>query len=121
MYKRQGQPLTGDSTTYASSSFLAMTVNYIHQNGQPADITHLTQGTDLLAKVTVTNTGKKGTYHEMALSQVFPSGWEILNARLMDGEGAYKSSPSEYQDIRDDRVYTYFDIAQGQSLSLIHI
>ncbi len=113
----QGQPLTGDSTTYASSSFLAMTVNYIHQNGQPADITHLTQGTDLLAKVTVTNTGKKGAYHEMALSQVFPSGWEILNARLMDGEGAYKSSPSEYQDIRDDRVYTYFDIAQGQSLT----
>ena len=72
---------------------------------------------DFIAKVTVTNTGKKGLYSEMALSQVFASGWEILNARMMDGEGAFKSSPSTYQDIRDDRVYTYFNIRQNETLT----
>lgn len=113
----QGQPLTGDSTSYTNSPLLGMTVNYMYQNGQPVAIHQLKQGTDFMAKVTVTNTGKKGTYYEMALSQVFPSGWEILNARLMEGEGAFKSSASEYQDIRDDRVYTYFDINQNQTLT----
>jgi uncharacterized protein YfaS (alpha-2-macroglobulin family) len=114
----QGQPLTGDSTKYASNTaLLSMTVNYLSQNGQSVDISKLQQGTDLIAKVTVKNTGKKGTYNEMALSQVFASGWEILNARMMDGEGVFKSSPSEYQDTRDDRVYTYFDIRQNEALT----
>jgi len=53
----------------------------------------------------------------MALTQVFASGWEILNARMMDGEGAFKSSPSEYQDTRDDRVHTYFDLRQNETLT----
>ena len=53
----------------------------------------------------------------MALSQIFPSGWEILNPRMNDGEGAFKSSASTYQDVRDDRVYTYFNIRQGETLT----
>ena len=113
----QGQPLTGDSTQYASSPLLGMTINYISQNGQPVDTRQLQQGTDFMAKVTVKNTGKKGTYYEMALTQVFASGWEILNARMMDGEGAFKSSALEYQDIRDDRVNSYFDIRQNETLT----
>jgi uncharacterized protein YfaS (alpha-2-macroglobulin family) len=114
----QGQPLTGDSTNFASSSpFLQMGVSYLSQNGQPLAVGKIRQGTDFLAKVTVKNTGKKGTFYEMALSQVFASGWEILNARMTGGEGAYKSSPSEYQDTRDDRVYTYFDIRQNETLT----
>ena len=41
----------------------------------------------------------------VALTQVFPSGWEIRNTRL---DAAV--SPSDYRDFRDDRVYTYFDM-----------
>jgi uncharacterized protein YfaS (alpha-2-macroglobulin family) len=114
----QGQPLTGDSTKYTSNSpYLSMTVNYISQNGQPVDFSKLQQGTDFIARLTVKNTGKKGTYSEMALSQVFASGWEILNARMMESESAFKSAASTYQDIRDDRVYTYFDIRQNETLT----
>ncbi len=114
----QGQPLTGDSTNFANNSpFLVMNVSYLSQNGQPLPIGKLQQGTDFIAKVTVQNIGKRGTYNEMALSQVFASGWEILNARMMEGEGAFKSSPFEYQDTRDDRVYTYFDIKQNETLT----
>ena len=114
----QGQPLTGDTLQNAQGSpFLSMVVNYISQNGQPVDISKLQQGTDFIAKVTVKNTGKKGTYSDMALSQVFASGWEILNARMIEGEGAFKSSPLTYQDTRDDRVYSYFDIRQNETLT----
>ncbi len=114
----QGQPLAGDSLKVNNNpTVLTMSVSYISQNGTPVDINKLSQGTDFVAKVVITNPGRRGYYSQMALSQIFPSGWEILNARMFDGEGAFKSSPSTYQDIRDDRVYTYFDISANQTLT----
>ena len=112
----QGQPLAGDSIKINNNpAVLNMNVSYINQNGTAIDISKLTQGSDFVAKVTITNPGKRGYYSQMALSQIFPSGWEILNARMFDGEGAFKSSSSTYQDIRDDRVYTYFNIGPNQT------
>ncbi len=112
----QGQPLAGDSLKINNNpAVLNMNVSYVSQNGAAIDISKLTQGTDFVAKVVVTNPGNRGYYSEMALSQIFPSGWEILNARMFDGEGAFKSSSSTYQDIRDDRVYTYFNIGSSQT------
>ena len=112
----QGQPLAGDSIKINNNpAVLNMSVSYVSQNGSAVDINKITQGTDFVAKVVITNPGKRGHYSQMALSQIFPSGWEILNARMFDGEGAFKSSSSTYQDIRDDRVYTYFDIGSNQT------
>ena len=112
----QGQPLAGDSLKINNNpAVLSMNVSYINQNGAAIDINNLTQGTDFVAKVVITNPGKRGYYSNMALSQIFPSGWEILNARMFDGEGAFKSSASTYQDIRDDRVYTYFNLSSNQT------
>jgi uncharacterized protein YfaS (alpha-2-macroglobulin family) len=51
----------------------------------------------------------------MALSQIFPSGWEIINTRLLEIDNVTKSSIPTYQDIRDDRVYTYFDLKAGET------
>ena len=115
----RGQPLTGDSSRPVNNpSLLALDVDYLSRDGKPVNINALPQGTDFVARVRVRNTGKRGTYTQMALAQVFPSGWEILNARLVDGdEGSFKSSPLTYQDIRDDRVYNYFDINEGQTLT----
>jgi len=113
-----GQPLAGDSLKVNNNpAVLQMSVNYLTQDGKIIEVNQLTQGTDFVAKVVVKNPGKRGWYNEMALSQIFPSGWEILNARMFDGEGAFKSSGSTYQDIRDDRVYTYFDINQNETLT----
>jgi uncharacterized protein YfaS (alpha-2-macroglobulin family) len=106
-----GQPVIGDQTTAAQH--LTMQVRYTNKQGNPIDITSLAQGTDFVAEVSITNPGTKGiNYNEMALSQTFPSGWEIINSRL-DGLSGITSSVPEYQDIRDDRVYTYFDIRKG--------
>jgi alpha-2-macroglobulin len=114
----QGQPLSGDSLKVNNNaSVLVMNVNYLAQNGTELDISKLTQGTDFVAKVTIKNPGRRGYYSQMALTQIFPSGWEILNARMIGGEGPYKSSPATYQDTRDDRVYTYFNMRENETLT----
>jgi uncharacterized protein YfaS (alpha-2-macroglobulin family) len=84
--------------------------------GQAIEVGSIKQGTDFVAKVTVRNPANR-MYTEMALSQVFPSGWEILNTRLYNSEGTYRSSTFEYMDIRDDRVYHYFDMKPGETLT----
>ncbi len=113
----QGQPLTGDTIKTANNTgALSMNVSYISQNGSAVDIAHLEQGTDFIAKVMVKNTGRTD-YTQMALSEVFPSGWEILNPRMSEGEGAFKSSNATYRDVRDDRVYTYFNMRPGETLT----
>ena len=114
----KGQPLSGDSLKVNNNpARLAMSVTYSTQNGAAVDISRLIQGTDFVAKVTIKNPGKRGTYTQMALTQIFPGGWEILNARMLGGESAFKSSYSTYQDIRDDRLYTYFNINQNETLT----
>ncbi len=116
----KGQPLANDELKVNNNpSILQMSVSYLTQDGKAIDVASLKQGTDFIAKVTIINPGKRGSYNQMALAQIFPSGWEILNTRLSDneeGDGSFKSSPSDYQDIRDDRVYTYFDIPENKTL-----
>ncbi len=105
----RGQPLIGDQT--AKEENLKMGVKYLTNGGEDLDVSNLTQGTDFVAQVTITNPGTKGIrYDEMALTQIFPSGWEILNTRMTNVERFSKSDKPEYQDVRDDRVYSYFDI-----------
>ncbi len=111
MYARlivNGRPVVGNQSTMASN--IAMSIRYTDTKGNPIEIGRLTQGTDFVAEVTVRrNTSFAFPFNDMALSQTFPSGWEILNARMTGIAGA-ASSPSDYQDVRDDRVYTYFDL-----------
>ena len=46
----------------------------------------------------------------MVLSEIFPAGWEILNTRFLNESATDSLSAGvNYQDIRDDRVYSYID------------
>jgi alpha-2-macroglobulin len=110
-----GQPAVGDQN--AGESNLKMSVVYKTLDGKPLDITSIKQGTDFLAEVSVTNTGSRAMdYKEMALTQTFPPCWEIHNARMTGVQsGVTASSPADYQDIRDNRVYTYFDLPRGKT------
>ena len=47
----------------------------------------------------------------MALNCLVPSGFEIINERLT---GNATLPGADYTDIRDDRFYVYFSLAQGQ-------
>ena len=107
-----GLPAVGRET--AGASGLALGVEYLTPDDKPLDPSRLAQGTDFKVRVKVTNTGVRGDYQELALSHVVASGWEIRNDRL-DPSRARSSSAFDYQDVRDDRVYTYFDLKAGES------
>ncbi len=109
---RQGIPKAGEETDKFSN--LELAVNYKTLNGNPLDVTQLEQGTDFMAEVTIKNPGIRGMYRNLALSQIFASGWEIRNQRL-DNITYLKGDVPTYQDIRDDRVYSYFDLGAGAS------
>lgn len=109
----QGIPSTG--YTAASSNELSMSVKYMLADGSLINVNEIEQGTDFVAEVTITHPGLVKTYKEMALTQIFPAGWEIINTRLYNLGDAKKSAVPDYQDIRDDRVYTYFDLKKGES------
>ncbi|RMG87270.1 MAG: hypothetical protein D6714_02740 [Bacteroidetes bacterium] len=103
-----GQPLLGDQTGTAQN--LELKVSFLTATGAELNPERIEQGTDFFAVVSVVNPGKLSRYDEMALTQVFPSGWEILNTRVNDFGNLKNASVPEYQDVRDDRVYMYFDI-----------
>lgn len=115
---QKGQPVTGENVKPIDDpGILQMKVSYFTLKGIPVDPAKLKQGTDFVAQVNIKNPGKRGRYDNMALSQIFPSGWEILNTRMMDNEEAFKSSASDYRDIRDDRVNTYFSLTENKDVS----
>ncbi len=107
----QGIPEIGVSND--AQKDLRMSVSYSLPDGSPISPLRIEQGTDFVATVTVSHPGILKEYKNMALSQIFPSGWEIINTRLYDA--GYGVSNAENQDIRDDRVYTYFNLPKGKS------
>lgn len=110
---RVGTPMAGQEQ--ASSSGLGMTVEYTLMDGTSLNPSRIEQGTDFMAVVTVTHPGIVESYQQLALSQLFPSGWEIRNTRLEGTLSGAAQGPYTYQDIRDDRVLTYFDLWRGRS------
>jgi uncharacterized protein YfaS (alpha-2-macroglobulin family) len=107
-----GLPPVGRET--AASNGFALEVQYLLPDGKPLDPSRIDQGTDFKTVVRVTNNGVRGDYRQVALSQVVASGWEIRNDRL-DPSRQRASSAFDYQDVRDDRVYTYFDLKAGET------
>lgn len=109
----KGTPLLGDDITNSNS--LNQKIRYTDLDGNSIDPEKIEQGSDFIAEVTISNPGLRGNYEEMALSQIFPSGWEIRNTRMDDASFSEPTASFEYQDIRDDRIYTYFDLRAKQS------
>lgn len=107
----QGIPARGEETDEQKN--LDIQIRYTDTKGNVIDPSRLDQGTEFVAEVTVKHPGIFNWYENMALAQVFPSGWEINNLRLDGTEEFLTSDSYTYQDIRDDRVYTYFDLSRG--------
>jgi len=77
--------------------------------GKKIDISKLKQGTAITAQITVSN-NSNDFVGNVALTQIFPSGWEIVNTSFTDLKGG-ATGIARYTDIRDDRVNFYFDIS----------
>ncbi len=103
----EGIPEQGEEKAYANGVSLA--VSYVDLNGRPVNVAQLEQGTNFSAVVTVKNPSARG-YNNLVLSEIFPAGWEILNTRFLNESATDSLSAGvNYQDIRDDRVYSYID------------
>lgn len=106
------QPLEEPEGVSSQASF-SLSVNYVDAKNNPVDVKTLKQGTEFFAVVRVKNPTPE-VFTDLALTQIFPSGWEIFNERLMNAERA-SATGYTYQDVRDDRVLTYFNLDASQS------
>jgi uncharacterized protein YfaS (alpha-2-macroglobulin family) len=119
--------------TPSQAQGLSMETNFFDGAGREIDPHSLTQGNDLVVQDRVRRKdSQKYKMENFALSALFPAGWEIRNTRLdPTGEAGaaltasqtgswagWNSSRSsllfEYQDIRDDRVNTYFALGPNE-------
>lgn len=110
-----GIPLAGQEQARAEN--LRMSARFTSLDGQTLDVRRLKQGTSFIAEVTLTHPGIRGNYKELALTRIFPSGWEISNIRMDAAAAAIQQDSPDYEDVRDDRVYTYFNLAANQTQS----
>ncbi len=91
---------------------------FFDENGLPATVESRSQGNAFWVTYTITNT-LSSRVEELALSSVFPSGWEIINPRMSDAPAPswlrnMGTTNGEYMDIRDDRVNWFFDLNPGK-------
>lgn len=105
----EGVPRPGRERPRADG--LRLDVDY-YVDGRVADVERLPAGEDVEIRVRVTNTSRTRGYEELVLNHLLPAGWEIANARLA---GSASSANFDFRDIRDDRVYTYFDLDAGRT------
>ncbi|MEM6643521.1 MAG: alpha-2-macroglobulin family protein, partial [Bacteroidota bacterium] len=108
-----GTPYPGDEP--ATSAGLRLSMNYYNQGGEKINVSDIKKGQTFTANLRILNQ-TNDRVRDLALSQIFPSGWEINNDRLND-TNTFSNSSFDHQDIRDDRVYTYFDLERGGSKS----
>lgn len=108
-----GRPI--EDQTPAMAKNLKMDIRYLGNDGEITDPSMLAAGSDFTIEIEITNPGVRGDYEEMALTHVLPSGWEILNQRISEEADGTSQSEEVYQDIRDDRVHTYFRLARNRS------
>jgi uncharacterized protein YfaS (alpha-2-macroglobulin family) len=128
-------PASGEED--ASANGVAVEVTYVDGDGRPIDVRKVTQGTDLIAQLTVKNQSKR-QLENLALIQMVPAGWEIRNDRLENVPVEGKRTPAEtgyrrfgwvphlwrgslgrtaeYTDIRDDRLQRYFYLNPGEQI-----
>ncbi|MEN8138079.1 MAG: MG2 domain-containing protein [Bacteroidota bacterium] len=107
-----GIPLKHEEKEFSRN--LTLKVRYTDTNGDNIDVGNLKQGKEFKAVVTITNNNSIDNIKDIALNQIFPSGWEIVNSRLL-GTVDKTSDQPDYIDIRDDRVYQYFDLRQSET------
>ncbi|WP_309614659.1 MG2 domain-containing protein [Flavobacterium sp.] len=92
---------------------LSASVVFKNRKGNPITVTKIAQGTEFYAEVTLTNR-KNEWIDNVALSQILPSGFEIVNTRYTDF-GDATSNVADYIDIRDDRANYYFGLKANET------
>jgi hypothetical protein len=99
----------------AKQGKLKMTVNFSDLSGKPIAINKIKRGTDINITVMVTAAAGSKPGNDLALTMMMPSGWEIENNRVSGMDASVSGNDFTWQDIRDDRVMTYFGMQGGST------
>lgn len=103
-----GKPSGVDRSVQASN--MEMSVRYLDRNNRPIEMNKLAKGTEFVAEVHIKHKyPESDIVREVALNQIFPAGWEIINDRFQSGI-SQQNNYIEYQDFRDDRVHSFFNL-----------
>ncbi len=112
----RGKPEIGSETE--ESQNVSISTVFKDMNGNSLMPDELPQSTNFIMQVTVKNMGLSGEIKNLALMNYIPSGWEIHNNRINSDESEnnnHNGTNYTYQDIRDDRVLTYFDLYEHEA------
>jgi len=96
----------------AIQSNVSASIVFKNRKGGVINVSTINQGTEFVAEVTVRNQ-KNERVENVALSQILPSGFEIVNTRFTD-YGDATNNIADYIDIRDDRTNFYFGLKAGE-------
>lgn len=88
-------------------------VVFKNRKGAIINVSKINQGTEFIAEVTIKNQ-KNERVENVALSQILPSGFEIVNTRFTD-YGDATNNTADYIDIRDDRTNFYFSLRSNET------
>lgn len=112
---QQGKPAAGKEMAYARG--LDLKVRLLNRDGSEIKTDSLLQGSLFTAEITVTNLSQE-RYPYMALQQLLPPGLELVNQRLGENGSFGSNDGVDYQDLRDDRLLSYFALEGGRSFSI---
>lgn len=98
-----------------ASNGLSLSLRYFNSQNQEINPNQLSKGTDVLIEVTIKNTSKN-YLQELALTHLFPTGWEVHNNRM--DQLIQPNSQVRYQNQRDDRVLSYFNLSANQEIKI---
>ncbi len=122
----EGEARAGEEAPEARG--LSVLTIYKDMEGRTLDPEAAPPLSDIVVETTVRNLTRR-TVRNVALTQKLPSGWEIRNFRVGSEEREtwdeeygreagrpwwYPRRDYAYQDVRDDRVFTYLDLGPGK-------
>ena len=97
----------------AIQSDVSANIVFKNRKGSVINVSKISQGTEFVAEVTVRNQ-RNESVQNVALSQILPSGFEIVNTRFTD-YGDATNNIADYIDIRDDRTNFYFGMKSRET------
>jgi hypothetical protein len=94
-------------------SDVSASISYANRKGTTISVKKIKQGTEFIATIIIRNLRNERVEH-IALTQIIPSGFEIVNTRYTD-YGSSTDNRADYIDLRDDRANYYFGLKASES------
>ncbi len=96
------------------SDGLSLEVKYVSNSGRELNPANIKIGESFKINLSVKNT-TRANVNNIALTMPIPTCWEIANERITADSRSTSTQAFTYQDIRDDNIFTYFDLREGAS------